>query len=63
MASYDTTIRKLARDKARMSPDKRIAEQSSINADLRILTKKNKETKNFVEYKASQIVRSQDRIR
>ena len=24
MASYDTTIRKLAKDKARMSPDKRI---------------------------------------
>ena len=27
------------------------------------MTKKNNETKNFVEYKASQIVRSQDRIR
>ena len=27
------------------------------------MTKKNNETKNFVEYKASQIVRTQDRIR
>ena len=53
MAIYDTTINKIAKAKARLSPDKRISDQSTANADLRDLTKKNKETKNFVEYKVS----------
>ena len=63
MSSYDKAINSLAKSKARLSPKKKILEQNHANKDLRMLNKKNHETKNFMEYKASQIVRSQDRIR
>ena len=63
MSSYDKAINSLARSKARLSPKKKIQEQTHANKDLRMLNKKNQDTKNFMEYKASQIVRSQDRIR
>lgn len=63
MASYDTTIKRLARQKTSLSPSRLIAEQQVLNADLRDLNRKKNETKSMVEYKASQLVRSQDRIR
>lgn len=63
MANYDKTIKKLAKVKAKMSPHKHFDEMSRANADLRVLNRRNQNTKNFVEYKASQIVRCQNRIR
>lgn len=63
MSSYDKTINRLAKSKARLSPNQRLADLNVVNSDLRVLNKRNQDTKNFVEYKATQIVRCQDRIR
>jgi hypothetical protein len=63
MGSYDKTINRLAKNKARQSPNKQLADLNSINCDLRVLNKKNLDAKNFLEYKTSQIVRCQDRLR
>ena len=46
-----------------MSPKKLILEQESVNGNLREMMKKSDVSKNLVEYKATQLVRSQDRIR
>ncbi len=63
MASYDKTINRLAQSKAKQSPNQRLADLNAVNSDLRVLNKKNQDTKNFLEYKTSQIVRCQDRLR
>lgn len=57
MSSYDKTINRLAKSKARLSPNQRLADLNVVNSDLRVLNKRNQDTKNFVEYKATQIVR------
>jgi len=53
LATYAKTINQLAKDKAKRSPEKRIADLAMVKADLRVLNKKNANSKNFVEYKAS----------
>jgi len=53
MLSYDKTITRMARDKSRLSPEKLILEQVAVGNDLRMMTKKNQDTKNLMEYRAS----------
>ena len=63
MVQYDKTINKLARKKASVNTIERIKEQSMTGTALRLQNKRNQDTKNFMEYKVSQIVRSHDRQR
>ena len=63
MVQYDKTINKLARSKASANPVERIKEQNTAGTALRLQNKRNQDTKNFMEYKVSQLVRSHDRQR
>ena len=45
LAGYDRRINQLARDKARLSPNKLIQDQKAVNGSLRTMMKDSKEKK------------------